>query len=277
MLTFDWRWWEAVILSDFSVTLFLHREQIWSRWWQLIDIKAEHKKHRRREKGHHLLHRLHRVYGLRVDERRRRYSLQTLKESCWEESCKCCCSCCFAGSPTSKSKLFSYYLKYRSSLYHFLLFLNWLKTVNSVLKLIFKDSSVWVKKYSVQYSVLIFNPSFISFFNLLAQFVQHRPEFNSYIDILMFLSNILSNTKGARTCGEEIQTQLFSFCKRNIFFMQPVRGVFKIQEIPSMLSNNLLAFSEQLFSREQKCFKVYISKTFAYNTLTSIKCTIYMI
>lgn len=39
--TLDWRWSSHGIPSDFSLTPFLHREQIWSQKWQLIGIKAE--------------------------------------------------------------------------------------------------------------------------------------------------------------------------------------------------------------------------------------------
>lgn len=42
-MTFDWRWWSSAFPCDFSVTLPLRRERIWSRRWQLIDIKAVHK------------------------------------------------------------------------------------------------------------------------------------------------------------------------------------------------------------------------------------------
>lgn len=40
----DWHWWSAGFPSDFSVTIFPSAgKQIWSQWWQLAEIKAEHK------------------------------------------------------------------------------------------------------------------------------------------------------------------------------------------------------------------------------------------
>lgn len=69
-VTLDWHWWSAVFPYDFSVTLFLHREQIWSQWWQLIDIKAEHKNTEERvvpdKSESTALRHPPRVYGLHV-------------------------------------------------------------------------------------------------------------------------------------------------------------------------------------------------------------------